>query len=56
MPRKLIAGRPRWNDPDDAPELTQAFFERAELREGTEPNSPWSAAIAGCEAACQLAS
>ena len=35
MPRKLIDGRPRWNDPDDAPELTQAFFQRAELRDGT---------------------
>lgn len=34
MPRKPIAGRPRWTDPDDAPELTQAFFDRAEIRDG----------------------
>jgi uncharacterized protein (DUF4415 family) len=26
--------RATWNDPDDAPELTEAWFEKAELREG----------------------
>lgn len=26
--------RPVWTDPDDAPELTEDFFERAELKDG----------------------
>jgi uncharacterized protein (DUF4415 family) len=30
MPRKSGAGAPTWTDPDDAPELTAAFFERAD--------------------------
>jgi uncharacterized protein (DUF4415 family) len=25
---------PAWTDPDDAPELTEDFFDRAELRDG----------------------
>jgi uncharacterized protein (DUF4415 family) len=34
MPRKSGAGAPAWTDPDDAPELTDAFFERADVFEG----------------------
>jgi uncharacterized protein (DUF4415 family) len=34
MPRKRNAGEPAWTDPDDAPELTDAFFERADVYEG----------------------
>ena len=34
MPRKLDAGGSTWTDPDDAPELTDAFFERADVYEG----------------------
>ena len=34
MPRKPGAGAPAWSDPDDAPELTEAFFERADVFEG----------------------
>jgi uncharacterized protein (DUF4415 family) len=32
MPPKQPAGMPAWSDPDDAPELTDAFFDRAEIR------------------------
>lgn len=35
MPTKKPAGTSTWTDPDDAPPLTDAFFEAAELREGT---------------------
>lgn len=34
MPRKRDAGEPGWTDPVDAPELTDAFFERADIYEG----------------------
>ena len=34
MPTKRDAGEPAWTDPDDAPELTDAFFERADVYEG----------------------
>lgn len=34
MPRKQDAGRKPWTDPDDAPELTEAFFARADVFEG----------------------
>ena len=34
MPRKKDAGRSSWVDPDDAPELTDDFFRRADLYEG----------------------
>ena len=34
MPRKSGAGGSTWIDPDDAPELTQAFFDRADVYEG----------------------
>ena len=34
MPRKKSAGAPQWSDPDDAPELTASFFERASVYEG----------------------
>jgi uncharacterized protein (DUF4415 family) len=34
MPRKSEAGATKWVDPDDAPELTAAFFDRAEIRIG----------------------
>jgi uncharacterized protein (DUF4415 family) len=34
MPRKPNAGGEPWIDPDDAPELTEAFFARAALYDG----------------------
>lgn len=34
MPRKKKSGKAAWSDPDDAPELTREFFDRAEIREG----------------------
>jgi uncharacterized protein (DUF4415 family) len=34
MPPKKPAGSPEWNDPDDAPELTEAFFASAEIFDG----------------------
>ncbi len=32
MPRKKKSGSAAWVDPDDAPPLTDAFFDRAEIR------------------------
>jgi uncharacterized protein (DUF4415 family) len=34
MPGKPAAGSPAWIDPDDAPELTDAFLQRADVYEG----------------------
>jgi uncharacterized protein (DUF4415 family) len=34
MPRKKKSGAAAWIDPDDAPELTDKFFDRAEIRKG----------------------
>jgi len=34
MPRKSASGDKAWSDPDDAPPLTKAFFERADLYRG----------------------
>ena len=34
MPRKKTSGATAWVDPDDAPELTDKFFDRAEIRAG----------------------
>jgi uncharacterized protein (DUF4415 family) len=34
MPRKKRSGAAAWADPDDAPELTDTFFDRAEIRDG----------------------
>jgi len=34
MPRKKSSGSAKWVDPDEAPELTKAFFERGEIRHG----------------------
>jgi len=34
MPRKKKSGAAAWIDPDDAPELTDKFFDRAEVRRG----------------------
>jgi uncharacterized protein (DUF4415 family) len=34
MPRKKKTGSPEWVDPDDAPELDDDFFDRAEIRHG----------------------
>ena len=34
MPRKKKSGAAAWTDPDDAPPLTDAFFDRAEIRNG----------------------
>jgi uncharacterized protein (DUF4415 family) len=36
MPRKPQAGKPPSADPDDAPELTDAFFARADIYQGTQ--------------------
>ena len=36
MPTKKPAGASTWVDPDDAPSLTEEFFARAEVREGTK--------------------
>jgi uncharacterized protein (DUF4415 family) len=34
MPTKRRSTMSTWTDPDDAPELTKEFFQRAEMREG----------------------
>lgn len=34
MPKRKSAGAPPWVDPDDAPELTKAYFETADVYEG----------------------
>ena len=34
MPRKKKSGSGEWRDPDDAPMLTEKFFDRAEIRHG----------------------
>src|SRR6476469_9350143 len=34
MPTKKKSGSAAWTDPDDAPPLTDAFFDRAEIRHG----------------------
>jgi len=34
MLKKKKSGAAGWVDPDDAPDLTEAFFDRAEIREG----------------------
>jgi len=34
MPRKKKSGAAAWVDPDDAPELSEKFFDRAEIRHG----------------------
>lgn len=34
MPENKKSMPPIWTDPDDAPELTDDFFERAELKDG----------------------
>jgi uncharacterized protein (DUF4415 family) len=34
MPKKRKSGASAWIDPDDAPELTKEFFDRAEIRHG----------------------
>lgn len=34
MPRKKKSGAAAWSDRDDAPPLTDAFFDRAEIRHG----------------------
>ena len=36
MPRKKKSGAAAWKDRDDAPELTDAFFDRAEIRHGAK--------------------
>jgi uncharacterized protein (DUF4415 family) len=34
MPRKKKSSSAAWTDPDDAPALTEKFFDRAEIRHG----------------------
>lgn len=36
MPKKKLSGAAEWTDPDDAPEITDAFFDRADIREGNK--------------------
>jgi uncharacterized protein (DUF4415 family) len=36
MPRKKKYGSAAWVDPDDAPALTDTFFDRAEIRKGSK--------------------
>lgn len=36
MSAKRISGASVWVDPDDAPELTEEFFNRAEVRQGDD--------------------
>ena len=36
MPRKKKSGAGAWVDPDDAPKLTDKFFDRAEIRHGNK--------------------
>ena len=36
MPRKRAAGSKPWNDPDDAPELTEALLEQADIYDGNK--------------------
>jgi len=36
MLRKKKSGSTAWVDPDDAPALTDAFFDRAEIRKGSK--------------------
>ncbi|RDV04780.1 BrnA antitoxin family protein [Undibacter mobilis] len=33
MPKKKKSGTAAWKDPDDAPELTEEFLDRAEIRQ-----------------------
>ena len=47
MTTKPVAGASKWVDPDDAPELDDAFFANAEIRNGEtliRPGRPRSAA------------
>jgi uncharacterized protein (DUF4415 family) len=34
MPKNVKSTRPAWTDPDDAPELTDDFFDRAAIKDG----------------------
>ncbi len=36
MPRKKKSGSGAWVDPEDAPALTDTFFDRAEIRKGNK--------------------
>jgi uncharacterized protein (DUF4415 family) len=40
MPKSVKDTKPIWTDPDDAPELGEDFFARAELREGEQVLRP----------------
>ena len=40
MKTKPTSGDKAWSEPDDAPKLTQAFFARAEIREGDKVLRP----------------
>lgn len=39
MTAKKRSSPATWNDPDDAPELTPAFFKSADLYEGAKPKT-----------------
>ncbi|HXA40961.1 MAG TPA: BrnA antitoxin family protein [Phenylobacterium sp.] len=45
MRKNANDGAPVWIDPDDAPELTDDFFDRAELREGDRVLRPADGAL-----------
>ena len=34
MPRNKGSGKTKWKDPDDAPDLTRAFFQSADIYQG----------------------
>ena len=50
MNEKLRVSNPEWSDPDDAPELTEEFFERGEWKIGDKVVSPGEAKAAFREA------
>jgi uncharacterized protein (DUF4415 family) len=54
MPRKRKSGSAAWVDPDDAPELTDAFFDRAEIREGEKVIRPGRPPLANPKQAVKL--
>ena len=51
MNGKKASGEAAWVDPDDAPDLTAAFFDRAEVRQGAFHTRSQSAIRPGADAA-----
>ena len=46
MPKNARGTKTNWIDPDDAPELSDDFFERAELRDGDAVVRPGQGTLA----------